>query len=34
MGVPYVDAASEAEAQCAFLTKNNRAWGVGSEDMV
>ncbi|KPI86793.1 putative flap endonuclease-1 (FEN-1) [Leptomonas seymouri] len=33
MGVPVVQAPSEAEAQCAELVKKGKAWGVGTEDM-
>lgn len=33
MGVPVVQAPSEAEAQCAELVKRGKAWGVGTEDM-
>eukprot|EP01060_Flectonema_neradi_P000966 TRINITY_DN10572_c0_g1_i1.p1 TRINITY_DN10572_c0_g1~~TRINITY_DN10572_c0_g1_i1.p1 ORF type:complete len:387 (+),score=95.83 TRINITY_DN10572_c0_g1_i1:41-1201(+) len=33
MGVPTVDAKTEAEAQCAELVANNKAWAVGTEDM-
>ncbi|OMH80517.1 Flap endonuclease 1 [Zancudomyces culisetae] len=33
MGVPFVIAKSEAEAQCAELAKNGVVWAVGSEDM-
>ena len=33
MGVPVVDAASEAESQCAELAKTKKVWGMASEDM-
>ncbi|KAG5501378.1 hypothetical protein JKF63_03190 [Porcisia hertigi] len=33
MGVPVVQAPSEAEAQCAELVKKGKAWAVGTEDM-
>lgn len=33
MGVPVVDAASEAESQCAELVKKKVVWGMASEDM-
>lgn len=33
MGVPVVQAPSEAEAQCAELVLKGKAWGVGTEDM-
>ncbi|AAZ10120.1 flap endonuclease-1 (FEN-1), putative [Trypanosoma brucei gambiense DAL972] len=33
MGIPVVQAPSEAEAQCAELVKKNKAWAVGTEDM-
>lgn len=33
MGVPVVQAASEAEAQCCELVKGGKAWAVGTEDM-
>lgn len=33
MGIPVVQAPSEAEAQCAELVKKGKAWGVGTEDM-
>lgn len=33
MGIPVVDAASEAESQCAELVKKNAVWGMASEDM-
>lgn len=33
MGIPVVQAASEAEAQCAELVQKGKAWGVGTEDM-
>lgn len=32
MGVPSIQAPSEAEAQAAFLAKNNQVWGAGSQD--
>ncbi|AAC13596.1 similar to FLAP endonuclease-1 (SW:P39748) [Arabidopsis thaliana] len=33
MGVPVVEATSEAEAQCAALCKSGKVYGVASEDM-
>lgn len=33
MGVPYVDATSEAEAQCAALVKAGKVYAVATEDM-
>lgn len=33
MGVPYVDAPCEAEAQCAALVKAGKVYGVATEDM-
>lgn len=33
MGIPVIQAASEAEAQCAELVKKGKAWAVGTEDM-
>ena len=33
MGVPYVDAPCEAEAQCAALAKAGKVYAAGSEDM-
>ena len=33
MGIPVVDAASEAESQCAELVKKKAVWGMASEDM-
>eukprot|EP01062_Namystynia_karyoxenos_P069567 TRINITY_DN65044_c0_g1_i1.p2 TRINITY_DN65044_c0_g1~~TRINITY_DN65044_c0_g1_i1.p2 ORF type:complete len:387 (+),score=180.79 TRINITY_DN65044_c0_g1_i1:84-1244(+) len=33
MGLPVVDAATEAEAQCAELVRAGKAWAVGTEDM-
>lgn len=33
MGVPYIDAASEAEAQCAAMVKAGKVFGVATEDM-
>lgn len=33
MGVPYVEAASEAEAQCAEMVKAGKVFGVATEDM-
>ncbi|KQK12287.1 flap endonuclease 1-B [Brachypodium distachyon] len=33
MGVPVVEAPGEAEAQCASLCKNHKAYAVASEDM-
>lgn len=33
MGIPYVQAPCEAEAQCAELVKSNKVYAVGTEDM-
>lgn len=33
MGVPFVEAPTEAEAQCAALVKQGKVYGVGTEDM-
>jgi flap endonuclease-1 len=33
MGIPVVQAAGEAEAQCAELVRHNKAWAVATEDM-
>ncbi|CAI9590298.1 unnamed protein product, partial [Staurois parvus] len=33
LGVPVIQAPSEAEATCATLVKNGQAWGVVTEDM-
>lgn len=33
MGIPYVDAPCEAEAQCAALVKSGKVWATGTEDM-
>ena len=33
MGIPYVDAPCEAEAQCAALVKGGKVWATGTEDM-
>ena len=33
MGVPVVEAPTEAEAQCAEIVKKGKAWAVGTEDM-
>ncbi|CCW61040.1 unnamed protein product [Phytomonas sp. EM1] len=33
MGIPVVQAPSEAEAQCAELVRKGKAWAVGTEDM-
>lgn len=33
MGIPVVQAPSEAEAQCAELVRVGKAWAVGTEDM-
>lgn len=33
MGVPYVEAASEAEAQCSAMVKAGKVFGVATEDM-
>ncbi|KAG5682843.1 hypothetical protein PVAND_012165 [Polypedilum vanderplanki] len=33
MGVPYIDAASEAEAQCSAMVKGGKVFGVATEDM-
>lgn len=32
LGIPYVQAPSEGEAQAAFMAKRGDAWGVGSKD--
>ncbi|MCJ7429510.1 MAG: flap endonuclease-1 [Candidatus Nanohaloarchaeota archaeon QJJ-5] len=32
MGVPYIQAPSEGEAQAAFMNTNNHVWAVGSQD--
>lgn len=32
MGIPYIQAPSEGEAQCAYLCRKGDAWGVGSQD--
>lgn len=32
MGIPYIQAPSEGEAQCAHMTAEGKAWGVGSQD--
>jgi flap endonuclease-1 len=32
LGLPTVQAPSEAEAQCAYMTKKNKVWGTGSQD--
>ena len=33
MGIPYIQAPCEAEAQCAELVKGDKVFGVGAEDM-
>ncbi|VEL10592.1 unnamed protein product [Protopolystoma xenopodis] len=33
MGIPYVEAPCEAEAQCASLAKSGKVFAVGTEDM-
>lgn len=33
MGIPYIDAPTEAEAQCAVLAKEGKVFGAASEDM-
>ncbi|EPY20604.1 flap endonuclease-1 [Strigomonas culicis] len=33
MGIPVIQAPSEAEAQCAELVQKGKAWAVGTEDM-
>ncbi|KAH3772589.1 flap endonuclease 1-like [Dreissena polymorpha] len=33
MGIPYIDAPCEAEAQCAALVKSGKVWATGTEDM-
>lgn len=33
MGVPVIEAPSEAEAQCAQLCKDGAVWGISTEDM-
>ena len=33
MGIPYVEAPCEAEAQCAALAKSGKVWAAASEDM-
>ena len=33
MGIPVIQAPGEAEAQCAFLAQNNKAFATASEDM-
>lgn len=33
MGIPYIDAPCEAEAQCASLVKSGKVWATGTEDM-
>ena len=33
MGIPWVQAPCEAEAQCAELVKKGKCYGVGTEDM-
>ncbi len=33
MGVPYIEAASEAEAQCSAMVKAGKVFGVATEDM-
>ena len=31
MGIPYINAPGEAEAQCAYMVKNNIVFGTGTE---
>ena len=33
MGVPYIDAPTEAEAQCAVLARGGKVYAAASEDM-
>lgn len=33
LGLPCIESPSEAEAQCTYIVKNNKAYGVVSEDM-
>jgi flap endonuclease-1 len=33
MGIPYIEAPSEAEAQCAALVKSGKAFAIATEDM-
>jgi flap endonuclease-1 len=33
MGIPVIDSPEESDSQCAYFTKDNIAYGVGSEDM-
>ncbi|GAB1602826.1 flap endonuclease 1-like [Argonauta hians] len=33
MGIPYIDAPGEAEAQCAALVKSGKVYATGTEDM-
>jgi flap endonuclease-1 len=33
MGIPVIESPEESDSQCALLTSNNVAYGVGSEDM-
>jgi flap endonuclease-1 len=33
MGIPYIEAPSEAEAQCAAMTRAGLVYATGSEDM-
>ncbi|KAJ4463062.1 putative Flap endonuclease 1 [Paratrimastix pyriformis] len=33
MGIPYIEAPGEAEAQCAALCRAGKIWATGSEDM-
>jgi flap endonuclease-1 len=32
LGIPYIQALSEAEAQCAYLTQKSQVWAVSSKD--
>jgi flap endonuclease-1 len=32
LGIPYIQALSEAEAQCAYLTQKGQVWAVSSKD--
>jgi flap endonuclease-1 len=34
MGIPYIEAPSEAEAQCAIMAASGLVYGVISKDMV
>jgi 5'-3' exonuclease len=33
MGIPIIESLEESDSQCALLTKNDIAYGVGTEDM-